>query len=541
MARRTAVGGQLSIACYNRRGMFDAAQEANTFPERRGRYELLLPIATGGMATVYLARAHGLAGFEREVALKLMHPHLRADAADAAVDLLEEAKLAAQIRHPNVVAVLDVGEDPQGVFLVMEYVEGETASTLLRAAASSGTSLPTPIVLRILADVLAGLDAAHELRDRSGTPVAVIHRDVSPQNVLVGTDGIARLTDFGIAKAANRAGATKTGLIKGKIGYMAPEQARGQPVDRRCDVWAAGVLAWELFTGRRLYTSSNDAIAMLVEMLSGPPPRARTVRPDLPAALDDAISSALQVDPARRCHSAAVLRERILEAFGGGIADASEVADHVRRLAEPRLARWKWQIDEVLERRAGRSSSASSGGAAAVTASSLPFASRAHLDARPIAELAPASGGELLDSSSAPDVAPVTGPLSSLHRGERRGHWLAAVGLATLAAIGFALLGARRVGHEITAGADAPASQVAAPPDAPPSPSDAPSSPPQVTPDQASDDAAASSAAPGATSAAPRSSVRAPSRSPSSAPVPRSGSTTKRDPLLPSPYEQESQ
>ena len=355
IARRAAEAAEAAEAVLRWGAMREAARgRATPFPEQLGRYELLLPIATGGMATVYLARALGIAGFEREVAVKLMHPHLRADGEGAALDLLEEARLAGRIRHPNVVAVLDVGDDPHGIFLVMEYIEGETLSSLLRAAVAAGEPLPLPIALRILDDVLAGLHAAHELPGQHGGSAGLVHRDVSPQNVIVGTDGVARLADFGIAKAESRAGVTRTGLVKGKVGYMSPEQARGRAVDRRCDVWAVGVLAWEVFANRRLFPPADDAIATVLRMLRDPVPRLSSVRGDLPAELDEALVAALTPEPAQRCATAEQLRARLASAVDGKVAMATpaQVAEHVRRLAAPRLERWKAQAQEILELRA---------------------------------------------------------------------------------------------------------------------------------------------------------------------------------------------
>ena len=308
-----------------------------------------MPIASGGMATVYLARSRGAGGFEREVAIKKLHPHLLEDAPDAALELIEEAKLASRIRHPNVVPVLDVGDGPGGVFLVMEYIEGETLSALLRDAAAAGAPLPVPIALRILSDALAGLHAAHELRDEVGAPAGLVHRDFSPQNILIGTDGVARLTDFGIAKAANRQGSTQTGIVKGKVGYMAPEQARGRPLARRCDVWAAGVVAWEVFAGRRLYSPKLDQVTVVMAIVSEVPPRLRSVRPDVPLELDEAIAWALEGDESQRCPSAEDLRQRILGAWGREAmpADPAEVAAHVARVAGPKLSKRWCRIDEV--------------------------------------------------------------------------------------------------------------------------------------------------------------------------------------------------
>jgi eukaryotic-like serine/threonine-protein kinase len=317
------------------------------FPEKVGKYELLLPIGTGGMATVYLARSTGVGGFERDVALKLVHAHLRTDE-DSKLQLLEEAKLAARIRHPNVVPVMEVDEDPLGLFLVMDYVEGDTLSGLSRLCRLAGKTLPLSLIGRILNDALLGLHAAHELTDSSGRPLNLVHRDFSPQNILVSVQGMTRLADFGVAKAANRAVRTKTGLIKGKISYMSPEQARGQAIDRRCDVWAAGVVAWELIAGRRMHRSDDD-VATLLSIVTEDPPTLRSVLPDVPKALDDAVAWALTPDTAKRCPTAEDLRRAISKAVEehGGIADTHELARFVQQLFGPKLSERRASASEV--------------------------------------------------------------------------------------------------------------------------------------------------------------------------------------------------
>jgi len=317
------------------------------FGRRVGRYELLLPIARGGMATVYLARKLGAGGFEKEVALKLTHEHLR-DRPEWATELIEEAKLAARIRHPNVVSVLDVDDDPNGVFLVMEYIEGDSLSGLSANARGRGEPIPTPILLRILRDALSGLHEAHELCDARGAHVGLVHRDFSPQNILVGIDGVTRLTDFGVAKASSRAGFTESGVLKGKIGYMSPEQVRGRTLDRRSDVWAAGVVAWELFTGQRLFASSEGETATMLRILGDAPPRVRSVRPELPLAVDDAIASALMPNVNARCATAEELNTRIADGAQTKMADPTEVASYVRTAAEPRLTSRRAMIHEAL-------------------------------------------------------------------------------------------------------------------------------------------------------------------------------------------------
>lgn len=318
--------------------MSAASSTASAFPERVGKYELLLPLGTGGTATVYLARTRGVAGFEREVALKLVHAHLRSDE-ESRMHLLEEARLAARIRHPNVVPVTEVDSDAIGVFLVMDYVEGEALSGLVRLLRDQNHRLPPRLIARIMNDALAGLHAAHELRDAQGQFIGLVHRDFSPQNILVGIEGVARLADFGVAKAASRTVRTKTGLVKGKVAYMSPEQARGHKVDRRCDVWAAGVVVWELITGRKLYDHEDD-VATLLSVVTEEPPRLASVMQGVPPALDEAVAYALTSDVNNRCPSAEAFRCLLESAWDecGGMASTPELGAFVRQTVGHKLA-----------------------------------------------------------------------------------------------------------------------------------------------------------------------------------------------------------
>ena len=290
-----------------------------------GRYELLHEIATGGMATVYLGRARGVAGFERVVAIKCCHPHLRGDE-EFATMFLDEARLAARIHHPNAVSTLDVG-DEEALYLVMEYIEGDRLSGLIKAAAKKGEVIPLAIAARIMVDVLSGLHAAHELTDAQGKALSIVHRDVSPQNVLVGVDGTARITDFGIAKAEARATVTRDGQVKGKMSYMAPEQLGSSNVTRRADIYSAGVVFWESLTGRRLFRAETD-VETLNMVLHGVVPKPSRVVPELPPELDAIVQKALERDPEKRYATAA------------DFAEALENRHHPRRRAvHPRAAR----------------------------------------------------------------------------------------------------------------------------------------------------------------------------------------------------------
>jgi serine/threonine protein kinase len=301
--------------------------------QRVDRYELIGEIASGGMATVFLARLTGVGGFQRFVAIKRLHPHLAGEAEFVEM-FLDEARLAAGIHHPNVVPILEVHANPVGYYLVMEYIEGDTLARLLARSASKGQRLPVPIVLRILLDTLAGLHAAHELRDDHGAPVNLVHRDVSPQNVLVGSDGVARITDFGVARAASRLTATRVGQLKGKIAYMAPEQASGvEEIDRRADVFSAGIVAWEALAARRLFKAENEA-ATLSRVMSEPVKPLHEAVPTISKELSAAVARALERDRDSRYASCAQFADAVEAAAQGrdGIASARELAAYVREV-----------------------------------------------------------------------------------------------------------------------------------------------------------------------------------------------------------------
>ena len=226
---------------------------------RLGRYVLFDAIARGGMATIHFGRLSGPVGFSRTVAIKRLHANFATDPEFVAM-FLDEARLAARIRHPNVVPTLDVVATHGEVFIVLEYVAGESLAKLWRAHHDKGEIVPIPFSMAIMAHTLHGLHAAHEVTDEHGEPLGMVHRDVSPQNVIVGTDGIARVLDFGVAKAAGRLQETgDSGALKGKLAYMAPEQLTGRSVSRQTDIYAASVILWELLTGKRLVDGDNDA------------------------------------------------------------------------------------------------------------------------------------------------------------------------------------------------------------------------------------------------------------------------------------------
>src|SRR5580658_1265694 len=226
-------------------------------PRMVGRYALYEKIASGGMATVHIGRLLGPVGFTRTVAIKRMHPQFTGDPEFVSM-FLDEARLAARIRHPNVVSTLDVVAMNGELFLVMDYVPGESLARLVRGATLRGERIPPAIAATIMVGVLHGLHAAHEARNDRGEPLEVVHRDVSPQNILVGIDGVSRVLDFGVAKAVGRLHTTRDGQLKGKLAYMAPEQLRGTTT-RLTDVYAASIVLWEALTSKRPFQAENEA------------------------------------------------------------------------------------------------------------------------------------------------------------------------------------------------------------------------------------------------------------------------------------------
>ena len=328
--------------------------------KKLGRYEMLAQLASGGMATVYVARAQGVAGFERLVAIKVLHPHLAHD--DEFISMfLDEARLAARIRHPNVVPTLDISDSQgDGYFLVMEYIEGDHLGALLREAARGSARLPVPVVLRVIIDALEGLAAAHTLKDGDGKPLVIVHRDISPHNILLGSDGVARITDFGVAKAEVRLSSTRDGQFKGKLAYMAPEQASNGTADQRSDLFSMAIVLWESLTGRRLFRADNNG-ELLNRLLNAPIPMPSEFVPEV-AALDPVLKKALSREPSERYQSAAEFIDGLetIASSAFGLASPRSVAKSVREWLGAKIdneaTRIRTSIDSL-----GRSSVSSSG------------------------------------------------------------------------------------------------------------------------------------------------------------------------------------
>jgi serine/threonine protein kinase len=281
-----------------------------------GKYEVLQRLAAGGMAEIFLARMVGVLGFDKLVVIKRILPHL-AQRNDFIQMFLDEARIATTLNHANIVATHEVGVHGKSYFMVMEYLAGEDARSIVRRIArapntGAGGRLPLEHALNIGVAVAAGLHYAHEKRDRDGAPLEIVHRDVTPQNVIVTYDGAVKLLDFGIAKAANRINETRSGSFKGKVPYMSPEQCRGEPLDRRSDLFSLGILLHELTLCRRLFRGETD-FQILKQIAEGPITRPRDVDPQYDARLQAIVMRALERDPASRFATARELQEALEE------------------------------------------------------------------------------------------------------------------------------------------------------------------------------------------------------------------------------------
>jgi serine/threonine protein kinase len=295
------------------------------------------------MATVHLGRMRSETGFGRTVAIKRMHPHFASDP-DFVAMFFDEARLAMRLQHPNIVPTFDVVSTDDEVMLVMEYIHGESLAGLFRAAVDAGERIPRAIASSIVCGVLAGLHAAHEAHGENGVPLEIVHRDVSPQNVMVGTDGGARLLDFGIAKAAGRMHSTAEGQVKGKFAYMAPEQLTNGEVDRRTDLFAASVVLWEALTGRRLFRGDTPG-ALVNAVLSSEIAPPSSVATDLPRAIDHVVMRGLARQKLERFATARDMAAALEEALPPATARA--VGEWTMMRAAPALEKRALLVRDV--------------------------------------------------------------------------------------------------------------------------------------------------------------------------------------------------
>jgi serine/threonine-protein kinase len=316
--------------------------------DRLDRYELLAPIASGGMASVWLAQLRGKRGFEKLFAIKTIKTDLEGDPRFQEM-FLDEARIASGIQHPNVAQILDLGEQGDLLYIVMEWVDGDSLAHVRRSAQKQNKALPLAVVLRVMADACAGLHAAHELCDVHGTNLGVVHRDVSPHNIIVSSSGAVKVIDFGVAKAKNRrAGETSTGVIKGKIRFMAPEQVQGHAVDRRADLWALGVCLYQLVTGELPFDDDGDIDVLRRLMGNEPPPRPTGA---VPEAIEEILAHSLVRDPEERFATGAAM-ERAIEAAIDEIglrATNDDVAAFLRATVPELEAKRRETVTKALE------------------------------------------------------------------------------------------------------------------------------------------------------------------------------------------------
>ena len=301
-----------------------------------GRYVMYDEIASGGMASVHLGRMRGAIGFSRTVAIKSLHPHFSRDA-EFITMFLDEVRLVSRIKHPNVAAPLDVVliEESAEMFLIMEYIHGETLANLVKGALAANVTVPPAVSASILRGALHGLHAAHEATDELGAPLSIVHRDVSPHNIMVGVDGVPRVLDFGVAKAVSRSQSTRQGQLKGKIAYMAPEQLGVSPIDRRADIFAAGIVFWEALTLRRLFFA-DDAAGIMGRVQMAPIDCPSASNPRVSPALDRVVLKALDRDVNLRFQTAQDFADAIEEAIV--LPSARKMSEWVAYLGGQHLA-----------------------------------------------------------------------------------------------------------------------------------------------------------------------------------------------------------
>jgi serine/threonine-protein kinase len=335
-----------------------------------GRYRVVDEIGVGGMASVHLARMDGPGGFQKWVAIKRIHPHLVED--DQFVDMfLDEARIAAGINHANVAQVFDLGKDDNTYWIAMEYLHGEPLREVMRRAEDSNQPIQPELAARICAEAAEGLHAAHELRGKNGQLLGLVHRDVTPHNLFVTYEGYTKVVDFGIAKVADRLASTRAGTLKGKLAYMSPEQVRGAEIDRTTDIFALGVVLWELTTNHRLFRMDTDLDTLeKVQACVVPPPS--TIVPDYPAELESIVMRALAKRKTDRYQTAREL-SRALQSFlmhRASFIGPEEVAQYVRRAFGDRIQKreahlaWAAEVTSTINVDALRAGHASLPGSA---------------------------------------------------------------------------------------------------------------------------------------------------------------------------------
>jgi TonB family protein len=398
-------------------------------PDRFGQYELLERIASGGMAELFRARRSGVEGFQKIVAIKKILPHI-ADNDEFIAMFADEAKVAAQLNHPNIVHIYDLGKiESGGYFIAMEYVEGTDLRTVLRSGREVGLSLPIPLAVYVASKVASALDYAHRRRDSRGEELRIVHRDVSPQNILISHEGEIKLCDFGIAKADRKVSRTESGSLKGKLQYMSPEQAWGKPIDHRSDLFSLGTVLHEMLTGERLFRGDSDMMVLeLVRKADVPPPS--RINPDVPVALDQVVMKALAREPEDRYGTGSELLrdlESILYSYTPAPGSA-DVAIYLNRLREAQLVSPAEDVSAPP-----RTATPTKPARRPTGADAPPVA----LDAR---EPATPASTPVPSSETAPEPAEVFGSFSAARvDSEKKGRLPLYAGLAAIVVIGGAL------------------------------------------------------------------------------------------------------
>src|SRR5262245_141578 len=313
-----------------------------------GRYQLIGRLAIGGMAEVYLALSGELSGFRTLVVVKRILPHLASNQQFIRM-FLDEARIAALLDHPNIVRIIEVGHDGDEYFLVMELVQGKPLSAVLRKAAKEKSPLTPALAAFVVAQAANGLGYAHNLADAEGNPLNVVHRDVSPQNILVSFEGAVKVIDFGIARALGRVSETSPGGLKGKIEYMSPEQASAEEVDHRADVFALGVVLWEALTGRRLFRRETE-LATMRAIVDDPIPHPSEIVPRLPIELDTIVMRALRTRKDARLPSSnevAVALQKF--AFSNTGFSPMQAANYTKSLFASEYMQWRKTATAALD------------------------------------------------------------------------------------------------------------------------------------------------------------------------------------------------
>jgi eukaryotic-like serine/threonine-protein kinase len=503
-------------------------------PQVLGRYEIIARLARGGMGTVYLARHAGEGGFQRLFALKVMHDYLAED--EAFVNMLrDEAAIAARLHHPNVVAVLDIGSNADTPFVVMEYVEGCALSSLLK---HSPTRRPPELIVQVVIDTLEGLHSAHEQKDDDGRPLHLVHRDVSPQNILVGVDGTSRITDFGIAKAETRITSTQPGTRKGKLAYMAPEQFQNpEAVDHRADVFAAGAILWTALTGQPLFHGDSDGETLQKLMsMEIPPPSAVGLKQT--NAFDEVCLTALARDREQRFATALDMADALRKAaIGAGLLGTKrEVAAWVDDTFKAEFEQRRRAIRAATRRREGHEhTDVSLPSLPAISATYTKLSSSGTTDTSSVVSIADLGGSALTSAGSSSDVKPATTSLAAapaatiseppFARDKRKRGMFIIGGVALFALLGVGVLVLGRGGDSSATAAQPPATAQEPAPTKPVAEATKPE--PAVTAPSA-----ATTAAPGEPTTTAKDEPRSTGRRPSNwgKPLPKSGAAVAPPP-----------